>query len=357
MGIGHTRAAQMAYRDGAYGVFLTPDLMFSDGTVASIQRHARAGVQLVLAAALRFGEEPLFQNLTAMGVLGDGRSRAQSGQPLAVTGRQMVAAGLRSFHSETLRYEWEAPYFAEFPNACWWRVPGEDGIILHSLSWVPVLFDYTAVGRHDTTTLEQWTIDGDYVHRNLGDDPRVHVVADSDEIMLVSWASLADRPYSLMANPIKMFPVVGPLFKGGLLRAALLSGIFDRLKLRMFFLPVRWHAGEITLGWKDIEARAAGVLRKYVGDLEATSGCGDEYRGGPTPVPSVLRRALWKPFIATLLLVVRIWMVAILLRRHRSRLAARAQAALHGDREAWRRIFRRVGVCLRMIRGVPVNHP
>jgi hypothetical protein len=82
----------------------------------------------------------------------------------------MVAACVHSFHSETLRYEWESSCFTNFPAACWWRVPGEEGIVLHSLSWAPLLFDYSALGDHDTSVFDTWTLDGDYVYPKSGVD-------------------------------------------------------------------------------------------------------------------------------------------------------------------------------------------
>ncbi len=47
---------------------LTPDCMLSDGSVARLQELARDGTQLVLTAALRFGEEPFLAHLRNLGV-------------------------------------------------------------------------------------------------------------------------------------------------------------------------------------------------------------------------------------------------------------------------------------------------
>jgi hypothetical protein len=69
MGVGHKPATQMAHRDEAYGVILTPDFMLSDGSVAALQRHAVEGKQVVLNVALRFGEEPLFYHLEQMKIV------------------------------------------------------------------------------------------------------------------------------------------------------------------------------------------------------------------------------------------------------------------------------------------------
>ncbi len=343
MGLGHTLAAQMAHRDGAYGVFLTPDLMMSDGTVTALRRHALAGAKVVLVAALRFGEEPLFQRFMTLGIIKEGERLSELGRPLSMTGRQMVAACLHSFHSETQRYEWDVPYFTHFPAACWWRVPGEEGIVLHSLSWAPFLCDYSAVEEHDTSVLETWTLDGDYVFRNFGDGSDIHVVTDSDEMMLVSWAPLADRPQSLFPNPFKMLPVVGELIKGGTLRATLRSGLFDSLKLKIFFTPVRWHAREIAPAWDVTEARALHLLRRYAWDLDPAT----MHEAHP------IRKAaltLWLP-------AARVWIVLAQLNQYRARLAARLFSALRGDRTAWARIGRRIRLMVCQILGAEVKAP
>ena len=359
MGIGHKLAAQMAYRDKVYGVFLTPDLMVSDGTVRALQLHARAGYKVVLTAALRFGEEPLFENLKAMGVIQEKHECSESGSPLVITGRQMVAAGLGSFHSETQRYEWDASYFSNFPVACWWRVPEENGIVLHSLSWAPFLCDYGMVEGHDTSALDTWTMDGDYVYRNFGNsETAYYVVRDSDEMMLVSWAPLSDRPQSLALNPLKRLPVIGNVLKGGILRATMLSVVFDSLKLRIFFQPVRWHSRELTARWKETEARAAQVLHCYLWDL----GSSFQNIRSETPAktdsiaPSKLNGDFRTLLLALLVPVARIWLVVEQLYQSRHRIGMRLRRALCGDREARARIMRRVVTTWRLIRGTPVRH-
>jgi hypothetical protein len=136
---------------------------------------------------------------------------------------------------------------------------------------------------------------------------------------------------------------VGSLIKGGVLRATLLSGVFDALKLKIFFTPVRWHAGEVTTAWQETEDRAARVLHRYAWDLDPS------WSGRVHPLRRMLL-LLWLP-------VARVWIVVAQLNQHRSRLAARLFSALHGDREAWVRILRRIRTVLRQMFGAEVKGP
>jgi len=262
MGIGHKLATHVAFEDRAYAAVLTPDLLVSDGTVAALQKHAVDGIQLVLTAALRFGEEPLFEHLKQLGIPAPDSRFDDQARSLVVTGRQLVSAGIRSFHSETLSYEWETPYFASSPVAVWWRVPDEDGIIVHSLSWMPLLVDYDAVEHHDTMGMDDCSIDGDYIHRNFGLNGRVYAVQDSDEMMVVSWGALDASAVSLEPKPAFKNILWGGWEKQMVLYNELFHQHTDPLKREMFNKPVFWHARNINDRWKIIEKKAAKVVHK-----------------------------------------------------------------------------------------------
>ena len=56
MSRGHQEATRKAFNDRACGVFLTPDLVLSDGSVRSLYRLALEGKHVVLCAAMRFAQ-------------------------------------------------------------------------------------------------------------------------------------------------------------------------------------------------------------------------------------------------------------------------------------------------------------
>jgi len=266
MGIGHRRGCELAYRDKAYPFVLTPDCLFSDGTVVRLQELALAGVELALVPALRFAEEPLFAELQRAGISPHGRNGMAA--PITLQSRGLVRMALASLHSESASYEWDAPYFHSLPSAAWWRVPGEDGIVVHCLSWAAPLFDLAAVPEHDTSTFDEWTYDGDYIYRNLGDIKRIHLVLDSDEIFFVSWAPLADKPYDLTPQPALQMPGLGSFLKKQRFNAAFYSGVHDPIKQRIFFAPARWHAKALNEKWAEVERRALDTLLSCVAPPE-----------------------------------------------------------------------------------------
>ena len=265
MNTGHKIACDMAFRDKALALVLTPDCMLSDGSMARLQQLAHDGVQLVVTAALRFGQEPFFENLKAIGAWNE--THGGDGRPLCISGRDMSYAAVNGFHPETLTYEWDAPYLIGVAPAAWWRVPGEDGIVLHCLSWAPLLFDYAAVHNHDTSTLDGWTIDGDYMFKNMGTGAKIHVVQDSDEIFLASWAPMSEGEAVFRKHPFYESPLgrrLQPWLRGPQFRASFYSGIFDPLKREIFFLPVRWHSRPLNATWDAVERKALRVLRRSV---------------------------------------------------------------------------------------------
>ena len=321
MGVGHRVACDMAHRDKAYAAVVTPDCMLSDGSVARLQELARNGTELVLTAALRFGEEPFLARLRQQGLLAD-EDRAKTGTPLVIPGRQMVYAAVNGFHSETLAYEWDAPGILVIIPAAWWRVPGEDGVVLHSLSWAPLLLDYAAVDDHDTSTFDQWTLDGDYLFNNAGKMKKIYIVQDSDEVFLASWAPLADRPVTRTRVPFEH------LIAGNFFKRSFYSNFFDPLKRKLFFQPVRWHSKALNEQWDIVEQRAMRELCEWVEPPERN---GASTTRRPMGLVQRIVDEGRDVLISLLTIVVLVWF-------YRRRIPVYANSIMRGDRDAIQRI-------------------
>ena len=265
MSEGHKLAAERAFADKACGIFLTPDLVLSDGAVTALHRLASNGSNVVLCAAMRFTFEGCMPPIEAL-------RKAEPGAALTLAPRTLAAIALRNMHAETLRYDWDAPCFAESPYSCFWRVPGEDGILVHSFSWAPLLMNYATLAKHRTETFDRWTLDGDYVFKNFPLDDRVYVVRDSDEICLVSFTGARELPGHLPPDLLaprwyNCWPLVRHYWKIHCLRSVKNSGGMDPLKRRIFALSVRLHGGRTdTAAWASTDARADEIVRTIYTD-------------------------------------------------------------------------------------------
>jgi hypothetical protein len=327
MGIGHKMALQGAFEDKAYAMVVTPDSMLSDGSVARLQDLARNGTKLALAVALRFGEEPFFDGLRSAGLVGEKRPQ-DTGEALTISGRQMAAAAVNGLHRETLGYEWDAPIFTLIPAATWWRVPGENGIVIHSLSWAPLLIDFAAVQAHDTTTLDHWTLDGDYIHRNVDWREATHIVQDSDEMFLASWAPMDDGPPTAKPTALLNLAFLRDPIHGAQMRRVYHSYIADPMKRDIFFKPVRWHSQPLNENWSAIERKSLSTLATYLNR--------DERRKDGANAIATVRKATLNLFISVWLGVLepfcQLWI-------YRRAVARRLNQILRGDLDAFNRVM------------------
>ena len=255
MSKGHKQVSMKAFEDGAYGVYVTPDLILSDGSVAAMERLVEQGKKVVLCVAIRFCQETMLPALEQDGFL-------KAGQPLSISSRALISLALRNLHSETLRYEFDAPYFADSPiSVYWWQTSGR-GMIIHSFSWAPLVVDYGALKSHDTSTFEEWTLDGDYIFRNFPEPNDVYVVNDSDEIALVSFTKESELHFDLVPDPKKAnYGVLTETYKIGLVRTLLSSDVMDPLKRRIFPQKVLLHSDHITLAWDEMISRSARIIK------------------------------------------------------------------------------------------------
>jgi len=323
MGIAHRRGLEMAYEAKAYPLVIQPDCMFSDGMIARLQQLAIEGIELALAPNLRFAEEPFFDHLQILGI--SPRDRHGVAEPISLSSRQLVHMALASMHSETMAYEWDAPYFTPTPYAVWWRVPGEDGIIVHSMSWVVTLLDFTAVPMHDTSTFDQGTIDGDYVHRNISAIKNIHLVLDSDEMFVAGWARLADNAWDLTVQPALQRKPTGDLTRKERFRDWFYSGVFDRFKQETFFQPARWHARPTNENWRPVEKHALATL------LSCVAPPGSQYTEFRDRLKLASIYYLLGPALTRRASMVRtLW-------ASRSNIMHRLGQMLRGDRTAWKR--------------------
>ena len=262
MSRGHKQLIERAFSDRAYGIYLAPEIILADGYGDELMRLARAGKKVVVTGTVRFEFEAIKIQLEQRGLLNDGA-------PITLTPRELVSIGCSCLHSATLATDWSADYFSDFPVHCYWAATGKDGILVYTHAWVPLLMSYADLATHDTTTLDDWTIDGDYLHKNfkdlrVGDD--FHVIDDSDDLMLLGLTPKNDTRADLEPHWSKRLPVIGDWTKGFLVRNVYFNSVIDPLKREIFLTPMKYHSNDLDDEWKKLERRSLNILKDYVSE-------------------------------------------------------------------------------------------
>lgn len=259
MSRGHKLIAEILHTAKAYGSFLYPDTVFADGCVTEAQEWAKSGKKVVLANCPRFANEGFLAALTAQGI-------KRQGEPIVLKPAELIAIALPHIHSETLRYEWDAPFFySRSPVVVWWRSPG-GGVLMYSTCWAPILVDYAGLPIHDTTTLEKWTIDGDYIYRNF---PNRNDVYASTTMTLISFTPESRLSYlPLRRLRTDYLPRADRWFKEMNLRSFVFSRAMDPLKRELFSKPLRLGALADNEESKYVQERASTVMSRCFFPIE-----------------------------------------------------------------------------------------
>tara|TARA_R110001606_G_scaffold363289_1_gene517312 strand:+ start:23502 stop:24857 length:1356 start_codon:yes stop_codon:yes gene_type:complete len=262
MSAGHKALTDRAFRDGAWGVHLCPDVIYSNGSLTTVRAKAEEGVQVVLTAAVRFEYEGVMKTLRQRDLFGT--------CPLQLSGREAVDIALRHPHGEFKAACWESRFFWEFPVYTVWTVPGENGVIQHTYSWSPILMDYAAIVEHSDEIFDKWTLDGDYVYQNFPQlTSELYVVTDSDEVFLLPVTPVDEACPPQEPHWSKTLPGMRTWGRAHLINMVHNHEVMDPLKRRIFFNPVKWHAAALNKNWDQVEADIRLFLLKYVQSDEA----------------------------------------------------------------------------------------
>ncbi len=254
MSAGHKTAAIRAHADGAYAVYLAPDMALSDGSVAELDRLARQGSKVVLAAACRFAQEECLAEFRGRGLL-------EPGKPLCLPPRLLVEIAFAHLHPETAGFEFDSPDFCTTATSALWHVPGDAGALLHSFFWAPLLVDYGAVRTHHAECFDHGgTTDGKYIAMHFDPDRDLTPIVDSDTLMMASFTRSGEYYYPVTSGLLKRLPVLGPLYKTYLIRKMLYGPMGDPVKRRLYAVPVRFHSRAVAPAWDEVERQAEAIL-------------------------------------------------------------------------------------------------
>ncbi len=261
MSQGHLKATKKIFSEGACGIFLTPDLVLSDGSVSRLYQLASQGKKVVLCAAMRFSQEPILSKIKML------RENNPEGG-FSFPARVLADMAIRHMHVETRRYDYYSPFFAERPISFFFRTPDQKAILVHSFSWAPLLVNYHGLSKHCEETFKNWTMDGDYIFRNFPNREDIYVVEDSDEIFLLSVTPQGDFLGYLSSNLFLSqwflcLPILKDYWKIHVIRSVRDAHDMDPLKRSILSCGVRIHSQKMTDGdWIEIESQANKILEK-----------------------------------------------------------------------------------------------
>ena len=265
--------ADRCFRDKAVAININPDSIYPDGCIAQAMNLFDGGKDVILCAAVRFEMEGVEKELTAAG-------KMAPGQPIVLPMREATAVGLRNMHPETLASDWDAPNFGRldpehhrkhFLTCCFWRVPGQDGVIIVTHNWAPFLVNYGILGSHNTSALDGRALDGNYIFENFPQyTDSIEVVRDSDTLFLLG---LTPRDEMVPPNEPpdwREWPVVREWGRGYILNRTVFDPGVDIYRRAIYQSTVRWHARDYDGSWQAVERKVKRLIREYVAkDIDA----------------------------------------------------------------------------------------
>lgn len=234
----HSHAAGDAAEAEAALIFLAPDHVLAESTLAALIRLHASGKRAVLSTGVRLSREGFLAER------GDAGGRS-------LPPRELVRIAMRHLHPATVSLMVDGTATNTVPTSVYWpvRTGGEiAGLLVRSFHLHPFLID--PVRRHQLPT---GTIDGHYVMECCPDLRDVYVAADSDELVVFE-LSPAERT---IGNDARSQGV-------SMLRLAAVAAGCNPFQRSHWEHIIRLHAGDVDEAWTDAE----NASRRLARDLE-----------------------------------------------------------------------------------------
>ncbi len=175
----HKRAIAAACTSGAAMVFLCPDAIWSDGSFARLIELAGRGVRAVMMPGIRLCAETFLPALHQ-------RFDTGTGGAITVPPRPLTSVALGHLHQITSTLFWDAPLLNPHMSHLYFPVQGEGrtgdvsgGMVARCFHLHP----FMVLPQRSETRFNS-TIDGDFVPLACPDPAQMHVVTDSDEMVV-----------------------------------------------------------------------------------------------------------------------------------------------------------------------------
>jgi hypothetical protein len=173
----HADSVRRADEVGGATVFLPPDCVWSENSMAALVRIARNGKSVVHMSGIRLDRDSVLPEFVDR--------YSNDGTVLSLAPRELVSIGLRHLHPIALTHFWKEFGDQLMPANLIWNIPNE-GLLLRCFHLHPLMVKsqvpFAKFGS---------TIDDDLALRACPDASRDYVVTDSDEILAFEMSGLS----------------------------------------------------------------------------------------------------------------------------------------------------------------------
>jgi hypothetical protein len=164
------KGIEMANAADAAIVFLTPDIVFADGSFASLKRLSEQNYDVIFIPAIRTLKQGVSATLL---------SQFKTGQAVQIGPRDLMRTALKNLHPLADLSWWDEGETDLLPANLYWRVNSE-GILGRCFHLHPI---YVRPQRKNVRFFG--TVDDDYCSAACPDPSRDYVVSDSDEFLAI----------------------------------------------------------------------------------------------------------------------------------------------------------------------------
>jgi tetratricopeptide (TPR) repeat protein len=235
----HIAALHLADAEDAATVFIPPDCVWANGSMARMEQLAKAGKSLVHISGIRLDRDAVVP------LLRDYLSQDRS--VLEIGSRPLVSLGLKHLHTIAFTHFWREHDGGLMPANLYWTVEGE-GLALRCFHLHPLM-----VKPQKKFSQCNGTIDDDLGPHACPDESRDYVVTDSDEIHVFE-----------LSGPERI--VLGEFVKGDPDGTAAWMEVGTNIRHHHLVThPIRVHSGSMTGSkWQTIEREGDTLIARLL---------------------------------------------------------------------------------------------
>ncbi|MBI4665243.1 MAG: hypothetical protein HY751_02405 [Nitrospinae bacterium] len=235
----HRMAVAEAASENAALVFLTPDMVWSDGFFNRLYELARMGKRAVMTTGFRTVKETFAPAL---------RSAFGAGGVISAAPRQLVKLALEHAHPLMDTYFADSPNFSEAPVNLYFRV-GQEGFVAHCLHLFPAM-----VWPRNLGALPVGAIDTDFLTAAVPDPADYHIVGDSDEMATFEVSGRGKEQGPIMPNRFSLSSFARFIARRG-----------DRIHHHFLRQPIRIHHADMSNEWEAVGQNADKIIKQALG--------------------------------------------------------------------------------------------